>query len=113
MEWSRTPAPTLPGLYETFVILRGIHFGSLNAYLPEEVQMHFKQTLRENTEFGRSLTAQRIYDAMRQRTVLFQAMRKFLEGCDVLAIPVAGLEPGMVEEEYPLSRRRRTDARLS
>ena len=67
------------------------------------MQKHFKRTLRENTEFGRNLTAQRIYDALRQRTVLFHAMRTFLEGYDVLAIPVAGLEPGMVEEEYPLS----------
>jgi len=29
-------------------------------------------------------------------------MRVFLENYDVLAIPVVGLEPGLVEEEYPL-----------
>ncbi|MCB1425558.1 MAG: amidase, partial [Notoacmeibacter sp.] len=38
---------------------------------------------------------------MRQRTVLFHAMRTFLHGHDVLALPVTGLEPGMVEEEFP------------
>ncbi len=93
--------PALPGLYETYVTLRGIHYGSVNAYLPDAVQNHFKRTLRENTDFGRELKTPQIYDALRQRTVLYQAMRTFLEGYDVLAIPVAGIEPGMVEEEYP------------
>ncbi|MCB1425557.1 MAG: amidase, partial [Notoacmeibacter sp.] len=36
--------PDLPGLYETYVTLRGIHYGSVNAYLPDAVQAHFKQT---------------------------------------------------------------------
>lgn len=93
--------PDLPGLYDTYVAVRGVHYGSLNAYQPEEVQRHFKRTLRENTDFGRNLATRQIYDALRQRTVLFHAMRTFLEDYDVLAIPVAGLEPGMVEEEYP------------
>lgn len=95
--------PDLPGLHETYVTLRGIHYGSVNAFLPADVQAHFKQTLRENTDFGRSLTTDRIYAAMRQRSVLYQAMRIFLQGHDVLAIPVTGLEPGMVEEEFPQS----------
>ncbi len=95
--------PDLPDLYQTYVTLRGIHYGSVNAYLPEEVQKHFKPTLRENTEFGRKLQTPQIYDALRKRTVLYNAMRTFLQGYDVLAIPVAGLEPGMVEEEYPLT----------
>ncbi len=38
---------------------------------------------------------------MRRRTVLYHAMRSFLEGYDVLAIPVVGLEPQPVEIEYP------------
>jgi len=74
--------PHLPGLYETYITLRGIHYGSVNAYLPQEVQQRFKPTLRENTNTGRNLTTDQIYD--------------------VLAIPVVGLEPGPVEEEYPL-----------
>ena len=94
--------PQLPGLYETYVTLRGIHYGSVNAYLPDAVQAHFKRTLRENTQFGRNLKTPDIFDALRQRTVLYHAMRTFLEGHDVLAIPVAGIEPGLVEEEYPM-----------
>jgi amidase len=95
--------PDLPDLYETYVTLRGIHYGAINARLPAEVRKHFKKTLRENVETGRSLTADRIYDAMRNRTTLYHAMRTFLEDFDVLAIPVIGLEPGPVEEEFPAS----------
>jgi len=95
--------PDLPRLYETYVTLRGIHYGAINARLPAEVRKHFKKTLRDNVETGKNLTADRIYDAMRDRTTLYHAMRTFLHDFDVLAIPVIGLEPGPVEEEYPLS----------
>jgi amidase len=93
--------PPLPGLYETFVALRGVAMGSGTAYLPQEAQRHFKPVLRENVEFGKRLATRDIYEAMRQRTVLYQNMRRFLEHFDVLALPVVGLEPGPVEEEYP------------
>ena len=95
--------PDLPRLYDTYVSLRGIHYGSVNAYLPDKVQKHFKPTLRENTEFGRNLSTSAIYAAMRQRSVLYQIMNEFLTPHDVLAIPVTGIEPGLVEEEFPLS----------
>ena len=95
--------PELPDLYETYVTQRGIFYGAVNDALPPEVQKHFKRTLRENIEFGRNLTAAQIYDAYRNRTLLYQTMRTFLEGYDVLAIPVVGLEPGLVEQEYPES----------
>ncbi len=96
-------SPELPKLYETYVTLRGIHYASVNAKLPAEVQAHFKQTLRDNTRFGLELSSQAIFDAQSDRTVLYHKMRKFLGDFDVYAIPVVGLEPGPVEEEYPLS----------
>jgi len=93
--------PDLPGLHDTYTTLRGLHYGAVNARLPDEVKAHFKRTLAENTGFALTLTAERIFDASRQRTALYQAMRVFLEGYDVLAIPVTGIAPGPVEEEYP------------
>jgi amidase len=66
------------------------------------VKEHFKQTLKDNIATGQAQTSQDIYLAMRARTDLYQRMRVFLEKYDVLAISVVGLEPGMVEEEYPL-----------
>ncbi len=94
--------PELPALDKTYAVLRGIHYGAVTAYLPDEVQSHFKSTLKGNVEFGRNLNTQEIFEAQRQRTVLYHRMRTFLQGYDVLAIPVIGLEPGLVEEEYPL-----------
>ncbi|MEO0990653.1 MAG: amidase [Pseudomonadota bacterium] len=93
--------PELPDLAETYVSLRGVHYGSVTDRLPDEIKAHFKDTLRKNAEFGRMLTSDAIYDAMRQRTVLYHIMRGFLTRFDVLAIPVVGLPPGPVEEEYP------------
>ncbi len=94
--------PDLPELARTYAVLRGIHYGAVTAFLPEEVQRHFKPTLKGNVEFGRNLGTQEIFHAQRQRTVLYHSMRTFLQGYDVFAIPVTGLEPGLVEEEYPL-----------
>jgi len=95
--------PDLSGLYETYTTLRGMHYGSVTAYLPATVQKHFKQTLKENVDFGRALTTQKIYDALRQRTIIFNQMHEFLTRFDVLAIPVTGAVPGPVEVEFPAS----------
>ena len=94
--------PDLPGLYEAYVSLRGMHYGAVNAFTSDSVQQHFKQTLQDNIAVGQAQTSHDIYLAMRSRTDLYQRMRVFLENFDVLAIPVVGLEPGMVEDEYPL-----------
>lgn len=97
----RDACPDLPGLYDTYVTLRGLHYAAVTAKLPAKVQAHFKETLRQNTEFGLALSAQSIFDAQAQRTHLYHQMRLFLDQVDVFAIPVVGLEPGPVEEEFP------------
>ncbi|MEO1000227.1 MAG: amidase family protein [Pseudomonadota bacterium] len=93
--------PDLPGLEEANLTLRGLHFGAVNAAHPPEVQAQFKATLAQNTAEGLALSSETIYRALRQRTVLYQTMRAFLERYDVLALPVVGLAPRPVEEEYP------------
>lgn len=93
--------PPLDGLERTYMTLRGMLYGAVNARFPEEVQQHFKATLKENIRFGKQLGIEDVYDAQRNRTVLYHAMRSFLSKFDVLACPVVGLEQGPVEEEYP------------
>jgi amidase len=93
--------PELPNLYDAYIALRGIHYGAVNARVPEAVKKHFKKTLQDNVKSGIELSSDSIYSAMRDRTVLYHNMREFLHGYDVLALPVVGLEPGMVEEEFP------------
>lgn len=93
--------PPLDGLERTYLTLRGMLYGAVNARFPEEIQQHFKATLKENIAFGKQLDIEDVYDAQRNRTTLYHAMRVFLNDFDVLACPVVGLEPGPVEEEYP------------
>jgi amidase len=95
--------PELPGLEETFRVLRGINFGTVNASFPEEVQRHFKATLRDNVDYALKLDSARIFEAYRQRTVLYHAAQTFLDDFDVLAIPVVGIGPLDVEIEFPPS----------
>lgn len=95
--------PELPELYSSYVTLRAMTWASLPGRLPASVQKHYKRTLRQNIAYGRKLKAEQIYDALRNRAVLYFNMHAFLERYDVLACPVVGLEPGPVEEEYPTS----------
>ena len=93
--------PELPTLNETYLTLRGVHYGAVADYLPAEARRHFKRTLRENAEFGRNLEVSEIFLAFRNKSRLYEIMRRFLERYDVLALPVTGIAPGPVEIEYP------------
>lgn len=93
--------PELEGLERTYNTIRGVHYGSLTANLPVEVQQHFKATLKANVAFGLNLTAEDIFAAERQRTALYQTMLGFLNKWDVLACAVIGTQAGPVEQEYP------------
>lgn len=93
--------PDLPDLEATYRTLRGVHYGSVIAQLPADIQAHFKPTLKGNRDEALSLTADDIFDAQRARTRLYHVMRVFLEQYDVLAIPVVGITAQLVEEEYP------------
>ena len=93
--------PEMPALYHSYCALRGMHYGSVNNFVPDTVKMHFKKTLQENIDVGVNQTSHDIYLAQRGRTEVYQQMRVFLEDFDVLAIPVVGLEPGPVEQEWP------------
>jgi amidase len=95
--------PELEGLEPTYNTIRGVHYGALTANLPVEIQQHFKATLQANIEFGLNLTAEDIFAAERQRTVIYHTMRHFLEKWDVLACAVIGTQAGPVEVEYPAS----------
>jgi len=93
--------PDLPVLYDTYTTLRGLHYGTVLAAQPAHVQAEYKETLRRNVEFGLALSAERLFAAQRHRTDLYHRMRLFLQDHDVLALPVTGLPPGPVDEEYP------------
>jgi amidase len=93
--------PDLSGLHDTYITLRAMVWGAGTGRAPEHVRRHFKRTLAENIGLGETLTPSRIYDAHIHRSVLYDRMRVFLETYDVLACAVVGLEPTLVEQEYP------------
>lgn len=93
--------PDLADLEHAYRTLRGLHYGSVIAKLPADVQAHFKATLKGNRDEALALTADDIFEAQRARTRLYHSMRVFLEGFDVLAVPVVGITAQPVEQEYP------------
>lgn len=92
--------PELPGLEQTYHVLRGLLWVALAHKLPEEVKRHHKATLRENTAFGQALTVDDIADAHINRTVLYNKMGEYFERFDVLACPTVGCLPRPVEVEW-------------
>ena len=94
--------PDLPELEPTYITLRALVWETGPGRLPAEIQRHFKATLAENIDLGRNLTADQVVDAERNRSVLYENCRRFLERFDVLATAVVGLEPQAVEREFPL-----------
>lgn len=93
--------PDLPNLNDAYLALRGLHYGAVTARLPAEVQATFGERLRDNMNFGLNQSLNAVYDAMSQRTRLYEIMRLFLNDYDVLAIPVVGIAPAPVEQEFP------------
>ncbi len=93
--------PDLPDLRETYLALRGLHYGSVVASQPADIQAGFGARLRDNIEFGLKQDLSEVYAAMTRRTRLYHIMREFLGRFDVLVIPVVGIAPAPVEQEFP------------
>ena len=93
--------PDLPKLNETYLALRGMHYGAVVARLPDEVRATFGERLKDNVDYGLNVSTDALYDAMIQRSTLYDIMHGFLTGFDVLAIPVVGIAPAPVEQEFP------------
>lgn len=90
----------LDGLERTFQVLRGLLFVSGTGRLPPQITQHFKATLRENIDFGRSLTVEDIAEAQVKRGRIYEEMRQLLTRHDVLACAVVGNMPRPQSEEW-------------
>ncbi|WP_232830311.1 amidase [Oceanicella sp. SM1341] len=96
-------APDTSGLYETYTTLRAFGQASGPGQMPEAVQAHYKQTLRDNIAAGRALTVDDVMRANRARSLIYHRTREFLLRYDVIACPVVGLPAQPCEVEYPRS----------
>lgn len=96
-----TCEPELPYLYEIYTVLRSILWATGPGSQPQEIQRHYKATLRRNIEAAHELNIEQIYRALTLRTKLYNAMLTFFEKYDCLLCPVIGKQPGTIDEEYP------------
>ncbi|MHA6264523.1 amidase [Arenibacterium sp. CAU 1754] len=93
--------PDLPYLNDTYMALRGMHYGAVVARLPDHVQATFGPRLKDNVDYGLNVSTEDLFNAIPRRSQLYDIMRQFLDGYDVLAIPVVGIAPIDVAQEYP------------
>ena len=92
--------PALPNLERTYHQLRGFMWAANFAKTPRSLTQNFKPTLAENLAYGMSLTAVEFAEAQLGRSIIYDNMREFLSGYDVLACPVAGNMPHAQSEEW-------------
>ena len=91
--------PDLRPADEVFDVLRALLFAGLAAVLESHPDL-VKDTVRWNVEKGLALGGAQIARAQALRGATYAAMREFMEGYDVLALPTAQVVPFAVEQEW-------------
>lgn len=92
--------PDIGALDRTYRVLRGLLWVVLSRSVPEEVSTHFKEAIKENTEFGRTVTAEDMAEAQLERTRIFRATCRLFDSFDAIALPVVGNMPRPQSEEW-------------
>ena len=92
--------PDLPDLERTYHVIRATGFLTGAIRTPEAISKHYKQTIRQNTDFAKSLTIEDVAKAHIGRSILYNNMQKFLTKFDVLACPTVGLFAQPCEIEW-------------
>jgi amidase len=93
--------PDLRDAMSVFRVLRGVGLNRLGRSFTPESFSQLKETMRENIEYGRSLSVDDIVDAETQRADLHRTMASFFDSYDVLALPASQVTPFPVETEFP------------
>ncbi len=83
-----------------FRVLRGLGYARNAAPIPDELYPKLKGTVRENIEYGRTLTTEDLFLAESRKADLHRAMSAFFDEYDVLAIPAAQVPAFPVETEF-------------
>ncbi|MCP4237329.1 MAG: amidase, partial [Aestuariibacter sp.] len=92
--------PELPNLERSYHVLRGLGFMTSFGTLPESTSRHFKETIKENLAFAKTLTLEDIVKVNIDRTTIYLNMQNLLHDFDVLACPTVGNMPRLVELEW-------------
>jgi len=92
--------PDLSDADEVFHVLRSVLLAGKLGPLLQSGRDQMKQTLVWNIEQGLALTGPQVAAALRRRSAIFDRMKKFLRGYDVLALPTVQVTPFPVEQEW-------------
>lgn len=92
--------PDLSDLEQTYHVLRGMMWATMDLRMPEEITRHYKKTLAENTAYGRSLTMNDVALANLNRSAIYNRMAQLFDTYDVLACPTVGCLPHDQSEEW-------------
>jgi amidase len=92
--------PDLSGANEIFQTLRAWQFELAYGELLDRRRRDLKDTVIWNIEAGRKLTGAQVGAAERDRTALFDRMRRFMQQYEFLVLPVNQVPPFDVDQPY-------------
>ncbi len=93
-----------PDFTDLCAIVRATRGLSMVVYHDDHIRDHgdaLQAGLRGNIEQGLALTSQEIADGLRRRSALWEQVRGFMAGRDLLCLPTAPVVPFPVEQPYP------------
>jgi amidase len=93
--------PDMTGVDECFQILRGLYFVECFEPLYRTQKHLLKDTVVWNIEQGLALNAAAIAKANLQRSAIFERVDKFMNSCDVWALPTSQVLPFSIDDPYP------------
>ncbi len=93
--------PNLDDAMTVFRILRGLNYRDLGTRIQPDKHGELKDSIRQNIEYGNSLSVDDVLLAERLRAKIHQEMTNFFRRHDVLALPSAQVLPFPVEQEFP------------
>jgi len=91
--------PDLRTADQVFDVLRAVLFAGLAPVVDQHPDL-VKDTVRWNVEKGVAVRASDIARALASRGAVYAAMREFMDGWDVLALPTVQVAPFAVEQEW-------------
>ena len=65
--------------FDSYLALRGLHYGAVVARNPEHVRATFGDRLKSNVDYGLNLKLDDLYEAMPRRSRIYEIMRQFLD----------------------------------
>ena len=97
----RNASPSFAELHEIVLATRGLSMVALHGERLAQWRGAMQRGLVWNIEQGLALTARDIARGEKLRTVLWERVRRFMEGFDLLVLPTVPLRPFPVEQPYP------------